>query len=93
MERLVGETQAKYEKLKEENTPLKIYKKWTEAEEAQLIRLVREFLTIKEIELAQQREAAEQIDTQRPIAMAKVRDPDKLLLQLEQTPQHQLHLN
>ena len=67
-------------KLKEENTPPPTkYKKWTKAEEAKLIRLMREDAAIDNTEFSKQREAAEQVDTQRLIAMAKGRNPDKLI--------------
>ena len=73
----VGETRAKYKKLKEDNTPSKKYKNWTESNKAKLTRLMKENVQITE--LARQREADEQVDTWRLIAMVKVRDADKLI--------------
>ena len=75
----VGESRAKYKKLKEENTPPKKYKKWTESNKAKLTRLTREDVKIEETELARQREKAVRVDTQRLIAMTKLRGADELI--------------
>ena len=66
-------------KLKEDNTPPKEVKEWTEDEKAVLIKLMSKIVTIEETELAEARKNAAEEDELRLIAKSKVRDPDKMI--------------
>ena len=58
----VGEAEAKYMKLKEDNFPPKEVKEWTEADEEELTKLMSEIVTIEETELAEERKIAVEED-------------------------------
>ena len=51
----VGEAKANYMKLKEENTPPKEVKEWTQADKDKLMTLLSKIVTIEETELAVQK--------------------------------------
>ena len=65
--------------MKEDNTPPKEVKEWTEADEAELTKLMSKIVTIEETELAVQRKIAAEEDELKLIAMSKVRDLDKII--------------
>ena len=67
----VGEAKAKYLKLKEDNTPPKEVKEWTQADKDKLTKLMSKIVTIEETDLPKARKIAAEEDELRLIAMCR----------------------